>query len=170
MDIYNIFLIHRLIDSIIVLKKLFGRKGVSGIELKLAKTQKWLRTRVEFLKILILIIYFISGSLVRGSEILLVIYKNLSMFMRDIYIDNNVKLIRMLIRYGKMRVIIGRECSTVRFINRRISRLVVHYLVIGLFFYNYLNIIRWVRDGRNYLISGLLFEDGGERFSDVVFG
>ncbi len=92
------------------------------------------------------------------------------MFIRDIYIDNNTKLIRILTRYGKMRATTGRECPTVRFINRRISRLIIHYLVIVLSFYNYLNIIRWARDGRNYLISGLLFEDGGERLSDVVFG
>ena len=169
LDAYNTFLIHRLIDPTTALGKSFGRRGASGIELEPIKTQEWLRTRMEFLKTLALAIHLTSGSPVRGSEILMVIYKNSSMFMRDIYIDNNTKLVRMLTRYGKMRATTGQECPTVRFVNRRLSRLIIHYLVIALPFSNHLNIIRWARDGRNYPISGLLFEDGGERLSDVAF-
>ncbi len=73
--------------------------------------------RIKFFKIFILIIYFISGFFVRGSKFLIIIYKNLSIFIRDIYINNNIKLICILIRYDKMRVIISREYFTVRFIN-----------------------------------------------------
>ena len=124
---------------------------------------------MEFLKTLALAIHLTSGSPVRGSEILMVIYKNSSMFMRDIYIDNNTKLVRILTRYGKIRATTNQKCPTVRFVNQRLNRLIIHYLVIALPFSNHLNIIRWARDGRNYPISGLLFKDGGERLSDVVF-
>ncbi len=61
--------------------------------------------RIKFLKILILIIYLTNGSLVRGLKIFIIIYKNLLIFIRDIYIDNNIKLIRILTRYSKIRVI-----------------------------------------------------------------
>jgi len=61
---------------------------------------------VKFFKIFILIIYFTSGFFIQGSEFLIIIYKNLSIFIHDIYIDNNIKLVRMLTRYDKMRVII----------------------------------------------------------------
>ncbi len=62
---------------------------------------------MKFFKIFILIIYFTSGSFIRGSKFLIIIYKNLSIFIYDIYIDNNIKLIRILIKYNKIRVIIN---------------------------------------------------------------
>ena len=64
---------------------------------------------MKFLKIFILIIYFINGFFIRDLKILLIIYKNLSIFIRDIYINNNINLIYILIKYDKIRVFIDRK-------------------------------------------------------------
>ncbi len=72
---------------------------------------------MKFLKIFILIIYFINGFFIRDLKILLIIYKNLSIFIRDIYINNNINLIYILIRYDKIRVSIDRKYFIIRFIN-----------------------------------------------------
>jgi len=72
---------------------------------------------MKFLKIFILIIYFINGFFIWDLKILLIIYKNLSIFIRDIYINNNINLIYILIRYDKIRVSIDRKYFIIRFIN-----------------------------------------------------
>ena len=82
--------------------------------------------------------HFSGGAPVRGSEILTVIFKNASTVQRGIFIEQGLKVVLLKTRYGKPSSITGQDNPTIRVLSKRISQMLVHYLVIALPLYQYL--------------------------------
>ena len=82
--------------------------------------------------------HFSGNAPVKGSEILTVTFKNASTMQRGVFIEQDEKIVLLKTRYGKPSSITGQDNPTIRVLSKRISQMLVYYLVIALSLYQYL--------------------------------
>jgi hypothetical protein len=108
------------------------------MQIKPLKINNWLRVRQQFIQILGLLVHFSGGAPIRGSEILTVTFKNALTVQRGVFIEQDLKVMLLKTRYGKPSSITGQNNPTIRVLSKRISQMLMHYLVIALPLYQYL--------------------------------
>jgi hypothetical protein len=138
LDQYDTFLIKRFIDPEIALGQSFSQRVNDRMQMKPLKINDWFRIRQQFIQILGLLVHFSGGAPVRGSEILTVTFKNASIVQRGVFIEQGEKVVLLKTRYGKPSSMTGQDNPTIRVLSKRISQMLVHYLVIALPLYQYL--------------------------------
>jgi hypothetical protein len=83
-------------------------------------------------------VHFSGNAPVKGSEILTVTFKNASTMQRGVFIEQGEKIVLLKTRYGKPSSMTGQNNPTIRILSKRISQMLVYYLVIALSLYQYL--------------------------------
>jgi hypothetical protein len=115
-------------------------------------------------------VHFSGGAPVRGSEILTVTFKNVLTVQRGIFIEQGLKIVLLKTRYGKPSSTIGQDYPTIRVLSKRISQMLVHYLVIALPLYQYLMQKQHEANGEIYHIFDVLFEINGKPMTNDTLG
>jgi hypothetical protein len=82
--------------------------------------------------------HFSGGAPVRDLEILTVTFKNALIMQRGVFIEQGEKIVLLKIRYDKPSSMTGQDNLTIRVLSKRISQILVHYLIIVLPLYQYL--------------------------------
>ena len=101
----------------------------------------YLKEREEFIKLLGVAIYLLTGCPIRGTEIIQIKYINTLLYgTRNLFIDNNSSYFRVETNYSKSNNIIGIDKSIVRFLSPKLSSILKVYLVYIIPFYNFINI------------------------------
>jgi integrase len=132
------------------------------MQIKPLKINNWLRIRQQFIQTLRLLVHFSGGAPVRGSEILTVTFKNASTMQRGVFIKQGEKVMLLKTRYSKPSSMTGQDNPTIRVLSKRISQILVHYLVIALPLYQYLMQKQHEANNEIYYISNMLFEINGK--------
>jgi len=83
-------------------------------------------------------VHFSGNAPVKGSEILTITFKNASTMQRGVFIEQDEKIVLLKTRYGKPNSMTGQNNPTIRILSKRISQMLVYYLVIALSLYQYL--------------------------------
>jgi len=83
-------------------------------------------------------VHFSGNAPVKGSEILIVTFKNALTMQRGVFIEQGEKIVLLKTRYGKPSSMTGQNNPTIRILSKRISQMLVYYLVIALSLYQYL--------------------------------
>ena len=167
---FNAFLLKRFANTDTPLGQMFARRGFRRIRFDQTQIDHWLRIRNRWMKKLAVLVHLSSGSPVRGTEILLVLYKNGASRTRDLFIDQNTHQVRLHTYYTKTSNITGRDKPTIRLLSREISQLLVHYLVIAHPWYIYCQHLRAKANEVSYTISDLLFEIDGRGMQSNQLG
>jgi len=118
-----------------IIYKYFNRnnKLVPNIKLFLKRVYK-------FLEILLLNFYILSSSPLRGEEITILTYKNSTINgLRNIYFDNETRLIAINTSYSKSRDLNNISKSNIRFLPFRLTRVTIYYITLLKPFIDYLN-------------------------------
>jgi hypothetical protein len=140
------------------------------MQMKPLKINNWLRVRQQFIQILGLLVHFSGGAPVRDSEILTVTFKNASTVQRGVFIEQGEKIMLLKTRYSKPSSITSQDNPTIRVLSKRISQMLMHYLVIALPLYQYLMQKQHEANGEIYHISDVLFEINRKPMTNDALG
>lgn len=132
---YKDTLLERFLDSTSLFNNYFYRDNnlIKNIEEYLKKVDK-------FLELLLLNIYLLTSSPLRGEELVIIKYRNTSLGgRRNIYFDKESNLIVINTSYSKSRDITSLDRSNIRYLPPRLTKAIVYYLTLLRPFLDYLN-------------------------------
>ena len=92
--------------------------------------ENYLKTINKFLELLLLNIYYLSTSPLRGEELILIKYKNNKENIRNIYFDSNLRLITINTTFNKTLDLNSYNKNNIRFLPSRLSIVLIYYLVL----------------------------------------
>jgi len=128
----------------------------SNINFNTLKVKELLLNRTKFLELLLVLIYITSGSPIRGSEVVLLKFRNsLTTGLRNIIIDQKYNFIKLNTTYSKQWNITRKDTTNIRYLCPRLSNILKAYLLLFIPLYDYLNI----RVFKQTQLSNYLFEN-----------
>jgi hypothetical protein len=94
----------------------------------------------RFLEYLLLNYYLLSSSPLRGEKLVILTFKNNTInSLRNLYFDNDTRLIAINNSYSKSRDLTNINKSNIRFLPYRLSRVTIYYITLLVPFIEYLN-------------------------------
>jgi len=142
LDNSKLLLIKRLEDK----ESRFSKEFIKGYNnnrpiYNISRFNLYLKEREEFIKLLGVAIYLLTGCPIRGTEIIQIKYINTLLYRtRNLFIDNNSSYFRVETNYSKSNNITGIDKSIVRFLSPKLSSILKVYLVYIIPFYNFITI------------------------------
>ena len=111
----------------------------SEYKFNLSSVRLYLKIRNKFIRNLALLTYLLSGSPIRGQEVLIIRPFN-TLYPRNIYIDISTKLVIINTAYDKTGDKLKLARENLRFLPTPLSRLYLYYLTLVFPFYRYLKL------------------------------
>ena len=142
LDNSKLLLIKRLEDK----ESRFSKEFIKGYNnnrpiYNISRFNLYLKEREEFIKLLGVAIYLLTGCPIRGIEIIQIKYINTLLYRtRNLFIDNNSSYFRVETNYSKSNNITSIDKSIIRFLSPKLSSILKVYLVYIIPFYNFITI------------------------------
>ena len=139
-----------------LLREFFSFKN-SKLVVRQNKIKEYFEDLTEFLKLCSVLVYFTSGLPLRGTELVTLRYLNSFKDCRELFLDKSSNLFVLNISYWKGLQNTERLASSIRFLPRSVSQIILVYIVIVTPFIKKLNILRRKSKDNNLSLSPYLF-------------
>jgi superfamily II DNA helicase RecQ len=121
------------------------------------KIKEYFDDLTEFLKLCSVLVYFTSGLPLRGTELVTLRYLNSFKDCRELFLDKSSNLFVLKISYWKGLQNTEKLASSIRFLPKSVSQIILVYIVIATPFIKKLNILRKKSTDNNLRLSPYLF-------------